>query len=125
LYWFHRHSTGAHTGKSHNNTHNNANASDHSDRDSQSYACDIHQHDEPYTYQYIDTDTYSNSDAHIYIVPARYIDSLSNVDTVVNAFSNSVHDAQFHIDTLVHCRRSITHTFHNLLPICDINISLI
>ena len=124
MYWFHRHSAGAHTGKSHSNTHNNANAGDHSDRDSQSYACDIHQHDEPYTYQYIDTDTYSNGVGHIYIVPACYIDSVANADAVINSFSDSVDDTQFHIDTLVHCRCSYAYTVHHFLPVSDLNISL-
>ena len=124
MYWFYRYCTRTHTGKSYNNTHNNANARDYSDRDSQSDAGDIHQYDEPYAHQYIHTDAYSNSDAHIYIVPACHIDSVSNVDAVIDAFSDSVTDAQLHIDTLVHGRRSISHTFHHTLPLTNINISL-
>lgn len=122
MHWFHRHCTRTHTRQS--DTNSNPNAGDHSDYHVESYACDIHQHDEPYTYQYIDTVTYFNSVGHIYTLPACYIDSICNVDAVINAFSDSVHDAQLYIDTLVHCRSSITHTFHHILPITNINITI-
>lgn len=122
MYWIYCHRSCTNTRKF--DSHSDIDSICYRYRDSKPDSRSPDEHSQQYAHGYIHADQHSNIHADIDGFPTCHVDGVSDADRIINSVPDSVTDAQFHIDAVVHAHCAFTYTIHHFFSVTNIDISI-